>query len=104
MDRLARASPPSRGCTPRITRFDEIVLLDSKADSIRRFAERSATSRDPAHVEAQQMLDLAGGRDELGRMYERLEAVLRARPRARIVRTEDGKVARAYRDFLGQPG
>jgi predicted kinase len=82
--------------------FHEIVLLDSKRHSLRRFYRRAEASDDPVHVEAQQMVDLAGGPPELEAMYERLVDLLDARPRARILRTQSGEVDRAYHDFVSQ--
>jgi predicted kinase len=41
--------------------FHEIVLLDSKDEVLRRFAERGRVAADPAHVQAQQMLQRHGG-------------------------------------------
>jgi predicted kinase len=80
--------------------FHEIVLLDSKDNVLRRFAERSAAARDPAHVEAQELLEQAGGVAELGEMYDRLLSVIQTRPAAKIVPTEHGEVDRAYRDLI----
>lgn len=41
--------------------FQEIVLLDSKENTLHRFIERSRAAADPAHVEAHQMLERSGG-------------------------------------------
>jgi predicted kinase len=80
--------------------FHEIVLLDSKDNALRRFAERSSAAADPAHTEAQEMIDRAGGVGELARMYDRLMSVVAARPSTTIVRTRQGQVEQAYRDVL----
>jgi hypothetical protein len=80
--------------------FHEIVLLDSKENVLRRFAERSRAALDPAHTDAQEMLDRAGGAGELAAMYDRLLSVVASRPSVKIVTTEDGQVDQAYRDFI----
>nr|WP_240947851.1 AAA family ATPase [Planosporangium mesophilum] len=80
--------------------FHEIVLLDRGEDALRRFTDRSRAAADPAHVEAQQMLDRMGGLAELSAMYDRLVSMLAARPAAKVVHTEDGQVERAYREVL----
>lgn len=89
--------------------FHEIVLLDSRENAVRRFAERSRTSGDPAHRDAQTMLDRQGGVAELAATYDRLLTVVAGRPGTMVVRTEDGKVDEAYQAMLaclgeGRPG
>jgi hypothetical protein len=80
--------------------FHEVVLLDNKENALRRFAERSRLAADPAHVEAQEMMDRWGGVEALSDMYDRLLTVLACRPSARVVHTSSGRVDEAYRDFL----
>ncbi|MEU4781979.1 AAA family ATPase [Micromonospora sp. NPDC023633] len=80
--------------------FHEVVLLDDKENALRRFAERSRTSTDPAHLDAQRLLDRQGGATELAAMYDRLLAVVATRPGTRVVRTAHGRVDEAYRDLL----
>lgn len=80
--------------------FHEIVLLDSKENTLRHFAERSRAAADPAHVEAQEMLERSGGLDELSSMYDRLLSVLASRPTAKVVPTTSGQVQQAYQDLL----
>lgn len=79
--------------------FHEIVLLDDKEIALRRFAERGRAAADPAHVEAQEMLERQGGLEELSAMYDRLMSLIASRPSARIVRTSSGAIDQAYRDF-----
>lgn len=109
-------------------RFDEVVLLDTKEESLRRFAQRTAAAAaatatrsgavtdpahadpahaDPAHLnahalEAQAMVDRDGGPAALEAMYDRLIAVLQERPHAKVVHTRDGQIARAYDDLVGR--
>ena len=80
--------------------FHEIVLLDSKESTLRRFNERSRLAAEPAHLEAREMLDRSGGLTELLAMYDRLMSVVAARPGARIIRTGVGQVESAYREVL----
>ncbi|HEY0699792.1 MAG TPA: AAA family ATPase, partial [Micromonospora sp.] len=65
--------------------FHEIVLLDSRENVLRRFAARSRAAADPAHVEAQRLLERTGGPDELAAMYDRLVDLLASRPGARVI-------------------
>ncbi|MEU7995921.1 AAA family ATPase [Micromonospora sp. NPDC049060] len=81
-------------------RFHEIVLLDGKENALWRFAERSRTSTDPAHLDAQRLLDRHGGTTELAAMYDRLLAVVAARPGTTVVRSEHGREDEAYRQLL----
>jgi predicted kinase len=69
--------------------FHEIVLLDSKENSLRRFVSRGdvTTAR-------------AVGPAELSAMYDRLLSVIAVRSAALVVPTTEGQVERAYQDFL----
>jgi predicted kinase len=80
--------------------FHEIVLLDSKENALRRFAERSRAAADPAHTEAQEMIDRGGGAEELSATYDQLTSLVASRLAAKIVPTSSGQVEQAYRDFL----
>ena len=80
--------------------FHEIVLLDSKENAIRRFAERTRRGADPAQADAQEMIDRRGGREELSAMYDRLMSVIATRPAAHVVPTSSSHVEQAYQDFL----
>jgi predicted kinase len=96
--------------------FHEVVLLDSKQNVLRRFIQRTAAAGgaaagpaagpdagppiDPAHLEAQQLLDRQGGLDRLSEMYDDLLAVVAARPTARVVATTDREPDQAYRGML----
>jgi predicted kinase len=80
--------------------FHEVVLLDSRENMLRRFAERSRTAADPGHVEAQEMIERSDGFEDVSVMYDRLMAVIAARPGARIVHVEEGKVDLTYQAVL----
>lgn len=64
--------------------FCMVVLLDTEANSLRRFARRGPVDDRPVSDE------------EFARMYGRLLDVLAARPAAVVVRTTDGDVDAAY--------
>ena len=68
-------------------RFRELVLLDSKANLLRRFAERTGAGADPGHVDAAAQL---GENPEvrLGEMYDRLMTIIDQRPKAQIIPCE----------------
>jgi predicted kinase len=68
--------------------FRMVVLLDDEENSLRRFARRGPIDGRPVSD------------DEFAGMYGRLLAVVAARPAAVVVRTSDGDVGRAYRDFI----
>jgi hypothetical protein len=80
--------------------FHKVVLLDTKASALRRFVDRSEGSDDPAHRDAQQLLDRQGCLTELTARYDRLLTVIAARPATKVIRTQEGKVGRAYRELL----
>ncbi len=80
--------------------FCEVVLLEEREAALARFVERTRSAADPAHLEAQELLDRSGGLPELSAMYDRTLAVIAARPRAVVVRTKTGHVEAAYRDLL----
>lgn len=80
--------------------FHEIVLLDSKENALRRFADRTFQAADPADLEAQEMVDQAGGTEELSAMYDRLMSVIASRPAAKVVATVAGQADAAYRGVL----
>jgi predicted kinase len=70
--------------------FHEIVLMDSKENAIRRFAERNRIVPGHRHVEP----------DELAAMYDRLIAFLDSRPSARLIATEYGQADAAYHSLV----
>lgn len=68
--------------------FDEIVLVDSKPNMLRRFTERG----DHPHGDASEQ--------ELSALYDQLMALLPSRPNARIVPVQDGKPDETYQAVL----
>jgi predicted kinase len=81
--------------------FHEIVLLDSKENALRRFAERGQEAAGSAAAAAHQLADHRGGPGELSAMYDRLAFVIASRRTAKVVPTRSGQVRQAYQAFLG---
>jgi predicted kinase len=75
--------------------FHEIVLLDSPANVLRRHAERGRAMADPPRAETR-----GSGVEDLSVMYDRLKAVIAARPGARIVHVGEGEVGLTYQAVL----
>lgn len=67
--------------------FHEVVLLDSKENMLRRFAERAGPGPSP-------------GEAELVAMHDRLVSLVATRPAATVVPVVDGAVDRTYRAVL----
>lgn len=84
--------------------FNEVVLLDTKANAVRRFIERSSTSTEPAHLEARELVEGSGGLDALDLMYDDLLLLLASRPKAKLVTTRDGRISTAYDDLMRHLG
>ncbi|CAL9560331.1 hypothetical protein SUDANB95_04580 [Actinosynnema sp. ALI-1.44] len=74
--------------------FHEVVLLDDREVLLARFAERSRHTTEPEHAMPDE------GPSALSTMYDRLLAVLAARPRATVVRVAGGGIDQAYQAFL----
>jgi predicted kinase len=68
--------------------FRMVVLLDSEENSLRRFAARGPVDGQPVSDE------------EFALMYNRLLAIVAARPNVTVVPTMEGEMARAYRDLV----
>jgi predicted kinase len=80
--------------------FHEVVLLDSRENALRRFAERGRAAGSPARSGEREMLHRDVSRAELSAMYDRLLSVIASRPAAKVVTTVSGDVAGAYHGFL----
>jgi predicted kinase len=80
--------------------FHEIVLLDTKENVLRRFAERSRAAADPAHVDAHELLERSVGPAELSAMHDRLLAVIASRSTAKIIRAPSEQLNQVYQDVL----
>jgi predicted kinase len=82
----------------------EFVLLDTRENSLSRWATRQAL--DPTAGPSTEAADLRN--EELtGELYDRLLSVLQARPAVVVIRSEEGRPAAAYQallDGLDMPG
>lgn len=80
--------------------FHEVVLMDNKQNSLRRYLERDRAQVDPTRPEARPAPTTQTGATELSALYDRLLRFLATRPNARVVHIVDGQVGQAYQDFL----
>jgi predicted kinase len=76
--------------------FREVVLLDDRAAAIERFDRRARDSDDPWIRHHHRLIELSGGPVVLGAMYDRLIALVRARPDAVVVPSAAGAVPETY--------
>ena len=76
----------------------EIVLLDTRTNSLRRWAAREALAAEAGPTPPTVRDDEDGER--IGQMYDRLMALLECRPNAILIPTEQGKIKAAYRALL----
>ena len=74
--------------------FREIVLLADKDESVARFGRRDDLSEWDEYN--RRLVDSLGGEEFLAGMYDRLLAILRARPSAVVVRSEPDAIEDAY--------
>jgi predicted kinase len=79
--------------------FHELVLLDTKPNMLRRFADRTRAGAHAGHIEAAAQLQ---GRDHevLAEMHDRLMAVIDRRLNARRIHSEDGRIQQTYERIL----
>ncbi|MEO9137673.1 MAG: AAA family ATPase [Jatrophihabitans sp.] len=96
VDYLARLADVARTTGADLHEF---VLLDTKDVLIARFAARTAAAREPAHLDAQEILDRVGGTKQLEAMYDRLLLVIGARAHAQVVPAREGEIEATYREF-----
>ena len=74
--------------------FQEIVLIDAKAESIARFERRVGAEEWDEHN--RKLVESLGGRDFLAHLYDQLEELIKARPSSVVVRSEAGDVESTY--------
>lgn len=80
--------------------FVEIVLMDAKERAIDRFARRSRQAAEPWHTHAAEVVESTGGAALLDSMYDALADVVRQRPNALVLASEEGAPDRTYADML----
>jgi predicted kinase len=78
--------------------FVELILLDTKEESIARFERRPDRSEWDEHN--RRVVALGGGSRMLATMYDRLLEIARLRPAARLIRSESGAVENTYAQVL----
>lgn len=76
--------------------FCEVVLMDTKQGSIKRFAGRGMDSTLPWHQQVREIVEHHGGPALLADMHDRLLAVVRARPNSVVVPSVAGAVQPTY--------
>jgi len=96
-------------CTDLQVPLVEIALLCDPGEAAARFVRRtarplaSATPAEPVrpeHRDAAELLELAGGTDELVTMDADLKALLTRRPNTRALRSQGDDIEHTYRQFL----
>jgi predicted kinase len=80
--------------------FHEFVLTDNRDEIVRRFNARTATSTDPAHVDAGRLLAALGGDDALFTICDRMLLLTAARPRAHVLACPDGAADDVYAEIM----
>lgn len=79
--------------------FLEMVLMDTKERSLRRFTQRGQSSELPWHRQVQEVVERGGGLPMLADMYDQLTEVLRSRPGSTVIPSEADAVQRTYEAF-----
>ena len=82
--------------------YREFVLLESKDRILARFAARTADAADQTHLDAQQLLDAAGGTPQLEAMYDRMLLLMTERPQAQLLAAPEGDVEATYTGLLAR--
>jgi predicted kinase len=80
--------------------FVEVFLMNTKAQCLRRFAERSRAATEPWHREVNDLVASSGGMPMLGQMHDQLTELMELRPDAVVVRSGEGAVERTYLTLL----
>ncbi len=76
--------------------FCEIVLMDTKEQSLERFYRRGDNGEAAWHQYVQEIVERGGGQALLARMYDQLAVVLAARPKATVIPSVAGAIQQAY--------
>lgn len=76
--------------------FDELVLLDTKERSVRRFARRGEHEDDPWHDQVKRIVQHQGGESVLADMHDQLTEVLKERPNSVVLTSTENAVQQSY--------
>jgi predicted kinase len=76
--------------------FVEILVMDSKPESLRRFTERCTAAEEPWHREVGELVEGSGGLPMLSDMYDRLIDVMDQRTDAVVVPSSRGAIEQTY--------
>lgn len=80
--------------------FREIVLLDTRDNSLGRFARRGDGEQRPWHGQVQRIVEETGGNALLTAMHDQLTEVLRARPATTVLPSTEGEIDRTYQALV----
>lgn len=82
------------------SRFQEIVIMDTKAHSIARFAHRGAEEDVPWHGQIKAIVEQGGGTQLLESMYDGLASGLPTRPSAVRIHSTHGAPEETYTNMM----
>lgn len=82
------------------SRFREIVVMDTKEQSVARFAARGAGQDVPWHRQIKAIVEQGGGTQLLESMYDGLADGLRTRPSATLINSTHGAVEETYANLI----
>lgn len=76
--------------------FCEVMLLDTKEHSVKRFSRRGEHEQLPWHRHVAEIVEQSGGSTLLADMHERLSEIVRARPQVLVVPSVEGADEETY--------
>jgi hypothetical protein len=76
--------------------FVEVLVMDTKPESLRRFTERREAAEEPWHREIGELVERGGGLPMLSEMYDRLTEVMNHRADAVVVPSVRGEIVQTY--------
>jgi predicted kinase len=82
------------------SRFQEIVIMDTKQRAVARFANRGAGEDVPWHGQIKAIVEQGGGSQLLESMYDGLVGGLRKRPSATLIHSTHGALEETYANLM----
>jgi AAA domain len=76
--------------------FLEVVLMDNKPSSIRRFGQRGSGTESTWHQDVARVVERAGGDRHLAELHDQLVDLVGQRPAAIVVECRAGQLERTY--------